>query len=217
MYIIVVGGGRAGYYLTKTLLQEGHEVTLIERDPQKCKRFTEEFGAIAVHAECDPEVLERAGAKRADVLIAVTGTDESNLVVALTAKKLLAIPRVIARVFQPKNQEVFHRLGVELTVSGTDLICKLIEQEMMTQEILPLVALKKGELEIVEIHVPSDSPALGRAVRDLPLPSRSGLVCLIRGEETVFPRGDTSFLPHDLVLALTSTKHVAELKKIFYR
>lgn len=217
MYIIIVGGGRTGYYLTKTLLGQGHEIALIERDETRCERFREEFGDIVVQGECDPELLEGAGARRADVLIAVTGTDETNLVVALTAKELLLIPRVIAKVFDPKNQEVFNRLGVELIVSSTDIICHLIEQEAIVKEVVPLLSLKKGELELAEIHVEPDSPVIGMRVGDLNLPPASGLVSLIRGEDIIFPRGETTFLPYDIVLALTSIKDVESLKKVFYR
>jgi len=217
MYIIIIGGGKAGYFLTKTLLQRGHEVALIERDEQRSERLQEEFGDIVVHGECDPELLEEAGASRADILIAVTGRDETNLVVSLTAKELLRVPRVIARVFYPTNRGVFNQLGIELTVSSTDIICNLIEQEAIVQEILPLLPLKKGELEIVEIRVPAASPAIGMSAGSLPLPPASGLIALIRGEDILFPRADTTFFPHDTVLALTATKHVEELKKVFYR
>lgn len=215
MYIIIVGGGRAGYYLTKDLLRREHEVTLIERDERKCQRLQDAFGDIVLQGDCDPELMKQAGVERADVLISVTGTDETNLVVALTAKQL-GVPRVIARVFDPKNREVFQRLGVNLTVSSTEIICNLIEQEAVTQEILPLLSIQRGELEIVEVHVPVNSPAIDIPVRNLPLPVQSNLICLIRGEEITFPRGNTSFHPNDTVVALTSAKRVDELKKVFY-
>jgi len=217
MYIIIVGGGRAGYYLTKTLMPLGHEIAVIERDERKCERLREEFGDIVVQGECDPELLEEAGARRADILISVTGDDETNLVISLAAKELLKVPRVIARIFDPKNREVFSRLGIDLTVSSTDIICNLIEQEAVVQEILPLLTLKKGELEIVEIRLPGDSPVVGVKAGELPLPPASSLIVLIRGEDIILPRPEVTFLPHDTILALTATKHVEDLKKIFYR
>ncbi|MBI5166625.1 MAG: TrkA family potassium uptake protein [candidate division NC10 bacterium] len=217
MYAIIVGGGGVGYYLTKELLSLGHEVTVIERDEKRYQSLSEELGEVAVLGECDATILEEAGARRADVLIAVTGEDETNLVACLIAKRFLQVPRVIARVANPKNRVTFNKLGIDLTVSSTDIICNLIEQEAFTQEIFPLLSLKRGELEIVEIRLPTDSPALGLAIRDLDLPADSVLISVIRGEQIIFPRGDTTFLLNDAVLALTAPKNVEELKKVFYR
>lgn len=217
MYVIIVGGGTVGYHLTRTLLARGHEVTVIEPDEERYQLFTEEFGEVVVRGEGDVAVLQGAGAERADVLIAVTDQDETNLVTCLLAKRVLKVPRAIARVVDPRNRPTFKRLGVELTVSSTDIICALIEQEAVTTEIIPLLALGKGDLEIVELVLPSDSPALSVPVKDLPLPADSVLISLIRGEQIVFPRGSTTFRPNDTILALTSRKRVEELKRVFYR
>ncbi len=216
MYVVIVGGGGVGYYLTKELLSLGHEVTIIERNEDRYKMLNQELGEVVILGDCASTVLEEAGAGRADVLIAVTGEDETNLVACLVAKRFFHIPRVIARVANPKNRDTFTKLGIDLTVSSTDIICKLIEQEAITQEVLPLISLKKGELEIAEIYIPPNSPSLGRPIRDLDLPADCVLVSIIRGEQIIFPRGDTTFLPNDTVLALTATKRVEELKKVFY-
>ena len=216
MYAIIVGGGKIGYYLVKDLLTKGHEVAVIERDEVKCRRLTEEFGAIALEGKVTPPLLERAGAGRADMLLAVTGDDEVNLVVSVVAKRSFKVPRVIARVVNPRNRRVFTQLGVTFTVSSTDIITSLIEQEAITQEILPILSLQRGELEIVEIHLSSSSPAAKRPVRDLALPPDSVLISLIRGERIIVPRGDTTFQPNDTVLALTVTSRVEELRKVFY-
>ena len=216
MYIIIIGGGKVGYYLAKDLLARGHEVTIVEKDGRKCRRIADELGSVVLEGECDPDLLQAAGASRADVLIAVTGEDEVNLVISKIAKHFFRIPRVIGRVVNPKNRKIFHQLGINVTVSATDIITGLIEQEVVAQEILPLLSLKRGELEIVEIHVPSDSPALKRAVQDLPLPAESILISIIRGDQVIFPRRETTFIANDTVLALTATSKVEELKKVFY-
>lgn len=216
MYIVIVGGGKVGYYLAKDLLARGHEVTIVEKDGRKCQRIADELGSIVLEGECDPDLLQAAGASRADVLITVTGEDEVNLVVSKIAKHLFHIPRVIARVVNPKNRKVFHQLGINVTVSATDIITSLIEQEVIAQEILHLLSLKRGELEIVEIHIPSDSPALKRMVQDLPLPAESVLISIIRGDQVILPKRETTFRANDTVLALTATSKVEELKKIFY-
>lgn len=216
MYIVIVGGGKVGYYLAKDLLARGHEVTIVEKDGRKCQRIADELGSIVLEGECDPDLLQAAGASRADVLITVTGEDEVNLVVSKIAKHLFRIPRVIARVVNPKNRKIFHQLGINVTVSATDIITSLIEQEVVAQEILHLLSLKRGELEIVEIHIPSDSPALKRTVQDLPLPAESVLISIIRGDQVILPKGETTFRANDTVLALTALSKVEELKKIFY-
>lgn len=217
MYVIIVGGETVGYHLTKTLLARGHEVTVIEPDEERYKLFTEEFGEVAVQGECDAALLREAGAERANVLIAVTDHDETNLVACLLAKRLLKVPRAVARIIDPRNRSTFEKLGVELTVSSTDIICNLIEQEAITTGVIPLLALGKGDLEIVELILPPDSPALSVPLKDLPLPGDSVLISLIRGDQILFPRGSTTFHPNDRILALTSTKRVEELKRVFYR
>lgn len=218
MYAVIVGGGKVGYYLTKTMLAKGHEVTVIEREERKSQRFIDEFGSIVVLGDgCDPVILEEAGLNRADVLIAVTGDDEDNLVVCQIAKKHFKVGRTIARVVNPKNMNIFNKLGIDASVSATDIISSLIEQEVITQEIIPLVSLKKGALEIVEIRVPPESPVLNTAIKDLTLPAESILISIIRGEQIIIPKGDTTFLPQDTVLALTSRLRVEELQKIFYK
>jgi len=215
--VVIVGGGTVGYHLTKALLARGHEVTVIEPNEDRCRLFTEEYGEVVVRGECDVALLRRAGTERANVLIAVADQDETNLIACLVARRLLKVPRVIARVVDPRNRTTFEKLGIDLTVSSTGIICNLIEQGAITTEILPLLALGKGDLEIVELVLPPDSPALSVSLKDLPLPADSVLISIIRGDQIVFPRGSTTFLPNDTILALTSTKGVEQLKGVFYR
>jgi len=216
MYAIIIGGGKVGYYLVKDLLTKGHEVTVIEHNEAKCRRLIEEFGSIALEGDANPALLERAGAARADLLLAVTGDDEVNLVISLVGKRFFKVPRVIARVVNPRNRSVFNKLGITFTVSATDIITSLIEQEAITQEVLPLLSLQRGELEIVEMHLPAASPALKLPLRELVLPPDSVLISIIRGERIIVPRGDTTFQANDTVLALTVTARVEELRKVFY-
>ena len=216
MYAVIVGGGEVGYYLAKDLLARGHEVTIIERNERKCHRIQDDLGSIVLEGECSTDLMEQAGASRADVFIAVTGEDETNLVLSQIAKRFFHIPRAIARVVNPKNRKVFHQLGIDLTVSATEIITSLIEQEMATQEILPLLALGRGRLEIVEIHLPIDSPALKKTVQQLSLPEDSILISIIRGDQIIVPRGDTTFRASDTVLALTAIASAERLKTFFY-
>jgi trk system potassium uptake protein TrkA len=132
MYIIIVGGGKVGYYLARALLNAPHEVLIIERDARTAERIGEELGEGVVLRGSGDEAstLQRAGAKRADVVIAVTGDDEDNLIVCQVAKRRFNVPRTIARVNNPKNEYIFNRLGIDMTVSATNVILSLIEQEI---------------------------------------------------------------------------------------
>jgi len=217
MYIIVIGGGKVGYYLTRDLIQKGHEVTLIERDETNEPRLIREFGDnLFIGDGCDPQVLEEAGIKRADILIAATGDDQDNLVVCEMALRHFKVPRVIARVVNPRNKPLYKKMGIELTVDATEIITNLIEQAAIAQEIIPLLPLRRGELEIVEISIPPNSPGIHRPVRELELPADCILAALIRGEHIIIPRGDTVFLANDHLIILTSMRNADGLKKLFY-
>ena len=217
MYIIIVGGGKVGFYLTKDLIQKGHEVTLIERDEKNEPRLLREFGdSLFIGDGCDPQLLEEAGIKRADTLIAATGDDQDNLVVCEMGRRHFKVPRVIGRVVNPKNKALYKKMGIELTVNATEIITNLIEQAAIAQEIIPLLPLRRGDLEIVEISIPQDFPTITRTVRELELPTDCILAALIRGEHIVIPRGDTTLLPNDHLIILTSMSNADGLKKLFY-
>ncbi|MBI2876840.1 MAG: NAD-binding protein [Candidatus Tectomicrobia bacterium] len=217
MYAIIIGGGKVGYYLTKVLIQKGYEVTLIERDKDKEAKFSAEFGdGFLLGDGCDPEVLEEAGIQRADILIGVTGDDQDNLVACEMALRHFKVPQVIARVVDPRNQKIYQKMGIELIVNATETIATLIEQEVLAQEIIPLLSLRRGELEIVEITIPPTSPVIGQPVRELGLPPQCVLAALLRGEHIILPRGDTIFFPNDHLLILTNMDNVERLKKLFY-
>src|ERR687898_1194129 len=158
MYIIVVGGGQVGYYLTKTLLSEGYEVLLIERQPQKVEVFSEHFGSVVVAGDgAEASTLAAAGAARANVVIAVTGEDEDNLVICQVAKHKFHVERTIARVNNPKNEQLFRMLGIDVTVSQTNLILHLIEQSIPEHSFVHLMSLRHADLAIVDSKVGDDS------------------------------------------------------------
>src|SRR3972149_9344003 len=163
MYIIVAGGGKVGYYLAKELVEEGHEVLVIEKEAAKCERIAEELGDIVLRGDgCEAARLEVAGSGRADIVLAVTGDDEDNLVSCQVAKVKFNVPRTIARINNPKNREIFMRLGIDTTISATAAILAQIEQELPTHPgIIPILTLGGG-LEIVAIKVPAASSAGGQ-------------------------------------------------------
>jgi trk system potassium uptake protein TrkA len=198
MYIIIIGGGKVGFYLAKELVEANHEVLVIEQDPAKCAEITETLGDISMEGDgCEASTLDKAGMARADMLLAVTGDDEDNLVACQVARHRYTVPRTIARINNPKNEPVFRKLGIDLAVSATAAIMAHIEQELPTHPIISLMTLKKG-FEIVEIKVPPNSAVVGRAIRDVLLPHQSLIWGVVDSEgnpkastaETVVHAGD---------------------------
>jgi trk system potassium uptake protein TrkA len=204
MYIIVVGGGKVGFYLTSALLSEGHEVLILEKDPARCGAICEELGSVAVRGDgCEARTLEEVGTERADMLIAVTDEDEDNLVACQVAKHKFKVPRTIARINNPKNEALFKKLGIDVTVSSTNLILEHIEEEVPTHPLVHLLTLKEGALEIVEVRIPSNSPVVGKQMKDIAFPPDS-VICLMIGKwGAQVPTGDTILEAEAQVIAVT--------------
>src|SRR5689334_1804246 len=183
MYIIIVGGGNVGYYLAKTLVKTDHEVLVLEKNRLIHRRLAEELGEVVMQGDgCEVRIMEEAGGARADAVVAVTGDDEDNLVICQMAKIKFNVPRTIARVNNPRNEELFHRLGIDGTVSATKIIYNLIEQEIETGEVIPLAALKKGNIEIVEVEIGPKSPVLNKKIQQLTLPGDALIISVIRND-----------------------------------
>jgi trk system potassium uptake protein TrkA len=216
MYIIVVGGGKVGYYLTKSLLEVGHEVLVIEQDPRKCAILTDELGANVLQGDgCDVAVMARAGLSRADVMVAVTGDDEDNLVACQLARHKFHVPRTIARINNPKNERIFRKLGIDVTVSSTELILSQIEQVIPSQSLVHLLTLRNVGVSFVELSIQADSPALGRPLHQLGVPDDCILALVIRRDkEAIIPYGQTMLEPGDQVIAVTSEASEGTLYEI---
>jgi trk system potassium uptake protein TrkA len=213
MYIVIVGGGSVGYYLCKALLKEGHEVLVLEKNPAKCIRFDDELGSVCVRGDgCEVSTLADAGVGRADVFIATTNEDEDNLVACQVAKYKFKVPRTIARVSNPKNEEIFKKLGIDCSVVVTNLILKHIEEEIPTHPLVHLVTMAEEGAGIVEIKIEESSKAVGKTIKDLQLPKDSILALLIRnGEKPRVPTQDTVLQADDRFIALTSLENEDEL------
>jgi trk system potassium uptake protein TrkA len=216
MYVIVVGAGKIGYYLSKRLTEEGHEIVLMEKDRRRAALLTEELGEIVMQGDgCEVALMAEAGFGRADVIVAVTGDDEDNLVICQMAKRQFSVPRTIARVNDPAKESLFLKLGIDTTVSSTSLIFNLLDQQIEPGQIIPLGALKKGNIEIVAVTVSEKSPVLGKKIADLPLPKDALVISIVRGQNAQLPQGDTKFEAGDSVVALVSTTSERELHAIF--
>ena len=215
MYVVVIGGGNVGYYLTKELLAAGHEVVMIEKDPARARLIADELGSIVVPNDgCEGRYQAEAGMGRADVVAAVTGDDEDNLVACQVAKMRFNVPRSIARVNNPKNEHLFRQLAIDETVSPTRAILGAIEHEIPIHDLLHLADLEGGELQIVEAQLEADSPVVGKELRELTLPEGSYVTVLIRNERAVAARPETRLLVGDRVLAVTSAEREAELRSL---
>src|SRR6202051_774890 len=192
MFVLVVGGGKVGYYLTKELIESGHEVVLMEKDAARAGQIADEIGSIVVaHDGCEGKYLGEAGANRADIVAAVTGDDEDNLVICQMAKHHFDVPRTIARVNNPKNEELFKHLGVDELISPTRMILGSIEQDIPVHELLHLGTLGGSNLELIEAPLLHGSPAIGRSPGDLSIPDGCSLFAVIRGGRAMPLRTDT--------------------------
>ena len=159
--------------------------------------------------------MSEAGFGRADVIVAVTGDDEDNLVICQMAKRKFQTPRTVARVNDPDNLTLFEKLGIDTTVSSTQIIFNLLDQQIETGEIIPLAALKNGNIEIVAITVSERSPVLGKNVRDLPLPGDALIISVVRAQHALLPQGDIRFENDDTVIAMVVADEESQLRHIF--
>ncbi|MEX0973865.1 MAG: TrkA family potassium uptake protein [Bacillota bacterium] len=216
MKVVVVGGGKVGYYLAKTLIENRHQVSLIENVPEKAKRLAEELEILVICGDGTNQYdLADAGCDSADIVAAVTGRDEVNLIVCQVARKYFSLKKVIARVNNPRNQELFETLGVDLTVSSTAIIAEMVERDMVLDSVRTLFTFDRADLVLVEVDIGDSSGARGKSVKDLAqdLPVNCVLVAVIRGQQAILPRGDTVLNSGDLVMAMTSPESQDELRR----
>lgn len=215
MYVIVAGGGKVGYYLARTLLSEEHEVLIVERDRRRADAIAEDLGSVVLRGDaCEVSTLAEAGASRADVVVAVTGDDEDNLVICQLAKKRFNAGRVVARINNPKNRRIFGKLGVDAAISSTELILTQIQQELPGQALIQLVKLRAKELELVEATLGAGSPLVGREVGAAGLPENSSLLLILREGEAIIPSGQTVLQQGDEVVALARTESESALREL---
>ncbi len=216
MYVIIVGGGNVGYYLAKTLLQQDHEVLVMEKDRKTADALAEDLGEIVVYGDgCEVRTLNEAGMGRANVVVAVTGDDEDNLVVCQMAKRRFGVERTIARVNDPKNEDLLRELGIDHTVSSTRIIFNLLEQQIETDQIIPLKALKEGEIEVVEAEITAGSPVAGQKIGQIDLPSNTLIISVIREEQAKIPHADMKLRVGDSVIATIKAAREKELRAVF--
>ena len=214
MYIVVVGGGKVGYYLAKQLLQDGHEVLVIEKDPAKSERITVEMGEITLRGDgTETFVMEEAGLQRANLVVAVTGDDEDNLMICQMAKKRFGVKGTLARINNPKNEHIFKVLGIDDTVSTTDLILSQIEREIPSHSLIHLLTLREAGVSFVEATVPASSPSVGRPLSMLKIPDNCVIPLIIRRGKGIVPHAVTILAAEDEIVAVTTIDNEGVLER----
>jgi trk system potassium uptake protein TrkA len=214
--IVILGGGKIGYYLTRTLIARKHKVTVLEKEANMCRKLANELGAEVIQGDgTDIDGLAEAGTEEADVFIAVTGKDEDNLIACQLAKKKFGVKRTISNVNNPKNIEVLEKLGVDHATSSTSIIAEAIEKEVDFDGVKMLMKLKTGNLVMNEIFIDQSSPVFGKQLKNLKIPRKCIVVSIIRGDETVIPNGETTIKDGDGLILLASENDHKVLKTYF--
>lgn len=214
MKVLIVGGGKVGSHLATLLLAGQHQVAIIEQRPEVLTRLQHDLPKARLHlgSGTDPLLLEAAGIQQTDVVAAVTGQDETNIVVATLARFAFNAPRVIARVNNPKNAWMFtSQMGVDVALNQADIMAHLIAEEMSVGDMMTLLKLTKGQYSLVEERVAATAPAAGKALRDLPLPTDCSLTAIIRQGRLLLPRPDLVLAVDDEVLAVIHAEQTVAL------
>lgn len=211
MKIIIVGGGNVGYFLAERLART-HYVSLIEKDRKITDAIAENKNILIINGDgCQTDILLQAGVKDADVVAAVTGKDEDNLVICQLAKDIFKVKRTVARVNDPKNERIFFQLGVDIAIDSTAIIAKIIEEEVSLEDMINLCAFKKGQLSLVRIDLPEDAPIVSKKMKEINLPAEAVIVAVLRKEHLIVPDSEFVFQPGDEVVALTKIEDEGEI------
>jgi len=216
MYIVIIGGGKVGFYLAKALLNEGHEILVIEKDASRTEFIHNELGSVCIRGDgCEVTTLTEVGAGRANMFIAVTGDDDDNLVACQVARHKFNVPRTIARISNPKNETIFKKLGIDVTISSTNIILEYIEQEVPTHPLTHLLTIRDRGVEVVEVKIPPKSPIIGKMVKELSLPPGSIISLIIRQrEKPQVPTAETIIQAEDQIIAVTTPEAEEALRTV---
>lgn len=206
MYAIVVGCGRMGFNLVWALIEQQHEVAVIERDPERCGFANEQFGHVAMVGDgCEPSALHEVGTERADVFIALTGKDEDNLVACQLAKHRFLVPKTIALVNNPRNEELFRILGIDVQIGSTAIILQHIEEEIPETGVVHIEAPRASNWELVSIKIPPDAACVGKPVNELRMPEGSVVSMVVQmNGQAHFPQENVILHAGDQILVVTN-------------
>lgn len=213
MRTIIVGGGKIGFYLAKTLLERGYSVTIIDQDKEQCRFCANNTNAeICCGDGTDDDILRVCNADKADAVIAVMGQDENNLVCCQTAKNVFGVKKTIAKVNNPQNTEILKLLGIDIVISATESIIHLLEHEVDLSAVKELIPVGE-DASLLEITLPHNYKLDGTPLMELPLPQNCNIVCIKRGGKTIIPRGKTTLKGDDIMLVVTLGEEEKELRR----
>jgi trk system potassium uptake protein len=218
MRVTIAGAGAVGRSIAAELLEFGHQVMLIERDPDQIEPHTVEDAEWVLADACEVASLEEAGLEQSDVVIAATGDDKVNVVVSLLAKTEFAVRRVVARVNDPRNEWLFTEAwGVDVAVSTPRMLAAMVEEAVSVGDLVRLMTLRQGQANLVEVTLPPDTPLAGRPVRQLRLPADAALVTILRGGRVIVPQGDDPLEGGDELLFVAAAEVEPDVRAALYR
>jgi trk system potassium uptake protein TrkA len=206
MFAVIIGCSEIGYHLAKSLVATGHEVVVVEKDRERCQLLIDEVGSISLQGDgTDEAILKQAGLARADVLIAVVGRDDTNLVICQISKHIFSVPRTMAVIRDPKNEALFHVLGVDVVVNSIHLVLASLEEGIPGRPLVHLSSLRSPGTELISVSIPSDSGVVGMRLEDLELPPRSFISLVIKNSGATLPTDGLVLEAEDELVAVTMT------------
>lgn len=215
-FVLIVGGGKIGFYLARELIRQKNEVILIERDQELYTQLRKTLeGYIILGDGCELRVLKEAGIERADVVVATTGYDEDNYVICQIAKQRFGVPKTVSRLRDPKNEELFKLAGIDQTVSSTRIIFNILEQQIDASPLIPITALQNGNIEVVQIDIDQSSPAFNKRIIDLNLPKGVLIISILRNNISIIPQANTVIEEKDNLIILMPQANSLEVSNFF--
>lgn len=203
MYIVIVGCSESGYHLSKALIAGGHEVVVVEKSPERFQLLNEELGSVALLGDgTDEATLKRAGVARADVVVSLTGADATNLVISQMTKHIFQVPRTMALIEDPKNEPIFHEIGVDVVVNSTHLVLASLEEGIPGRPLVHLMNLRVPGMELVSVSIPEDANIIGKPLNEIELPPNSFITLMVKKSGATLPTGRSVVEPEDELVAV---------------
>ena len=204
MYVIIVGCSESGYHLSKALIAGGHEVVVVDKSPERYQLLNEELGSVALLGDgTDETTLKRAGIVRADVVVTLTGADATNMVISQMTKHIFQVPRTMALIKDPKNEPIFHEIGVDVVVNSTHLVLASLEEGVPGRPLVHLMNLRVPGMELISVSIPADSNIVGKRLSEIELPPNSFITLMVKRNGATLPTGRSVVEPEDELVAVT--------------